>query len=42
MCVLIFPITFVRKFSHSKKIERDMIKIVYWTSCEVLVILVRF
>jgi hypothetical protein len=34
MCVLICSTTFFWKISLSKKCERDMIKIMYWSSCK--------
>ena len=41
MCVLISSITFVWNISHSKRIERDMLKNIYWYSCKVPVLLLR-
>jgi len=35
----IFPTIFVRKNSHSKRIDRDVTKNVCWSSCKALVIL---
>ena len=42
MCVLMFSITFVWNISHPKKNEGNILKNVHWSSCKVLVILVRF
>jgi hypothetical protein len=42
MCVSIFSTPFVWNISHSKKNERYIIKKVFWSSCKILVILVRF
>ena len=33
MCVLIFSTTFICNISHSKKTERDVIKNIFWSSC---------
>ena len=35
MCVLVFCTSFVRNISHSKKIERDIVVYLYWSSFKV-------
>jgi hypothetical protein len=42
MCVVIFSTTFERKNSNLKRNELDMIKNVFWSSCKVSLVLVRF
>ena len=42
VCVLIFSIILSEKFLVLRGTERDMIKIVCWSSCKVPVILVSF
>jgi hypothetical protein len=41
MCVLIYSITFVGSVLFLRRIERDVIKYMCWSSCKVLIILVR-
>jgi hypothetical protein len=42
MCVLIFSTILSETFLILRRIERDIIKIVYWSWCKVSVILVKF
>ena len=42
MGILIFPTTLLEKFITLRRTERDVIKNVYWSSCKVAGILVRF
>jgi len=41
MCVLIYSITFVGSVLFLRRTERDVIKYMCWSSCKVLIILVR-
>jgi hypothetical protein len=42
MCVLIFSTILFETFPILRRTERDIIKYAYWSSCKILVILVRF
>ena len=42
MCVLIFSTNLSEAFLNLKRTERDMVKKVYWSSCNVAVILVSY